>query len=617
MAQIEIIFPIYDDRFYRYLRPYVVDDLRKRDKMVSIFRFHNTLDKTCKNHIKVSVRNYLVYMFPRDTFPPIKVGLKQKLAEVDEESQRDVVWKQVQKYLSEHNWWDEIFENMKQDFMGCQLTDYVTEDTFPVNYMEQVDKLKEEILLRPLHEVITELKDKFKDKDLLEYNKFISLPKVSKLHLPKDLLINSYKKLRIQWEQLRRDIAYDKQPKHIRTPRAQNAKEYIDFNIIPTEKADEEKSLEQIFDLVFDKMRKNDTREELYQYYLNQRNKYFKRTSFQFSKYIPTVTVIDDNYKNLTKMKTIPNYFPLKQNLKNYGLHVLAPRYSYLIDLMFENKKSFCYLVAININTRKLWVEPTNVKIISKDDDEDDAKIQYRVIEQMKNSEVYIEALQTMIAKGMRVKYLKGDGEKAFDSEKAHKFYNACKPKIEFTPVKMRQQTEYPKYMDGLNMVKSIKSEPNHTSLGIIDRVIRTIREIAYNLHVGLITPEIMEYIVYLYNNTPHITLSKYAGKKVTPNDVDNNPDLEAFIVRKIHQENYVTTTRPGFNIRDGEEVIVYNVRNDKSKRRSTIEPYNWRIKQRVGNLYEIVDKDNPKHIKIISRYKIHPRLQPYNLFNL
>ena len=204
--------------------------------------------------------------------------------------------------------------------------------------------------------------------------------------------------------------------------------------------------------------------------------------------------------------------------------------------------------------------------------------------------------------KGMIVKYLKGDGEKAFISIDAKKFYN--NHGIEFETVS-RQITKYPEFMKDLHMVKSIKSEPTHSSLGIIDRVIRTIRDIAYNLEVKEISPNVMVYIVNLYNNTPHKTLSKYAGIKVSPNDVDNNPALEEFIVRKIHQENYDIMHREGYNLYPGEQVVVYNVPSSMAKRRSVIEPGNWKVKEYLGNMFEIENEKG--ETQKVSRYKIHP----------
>ena len=83
------------------------------------------------------------------------------------------------------------------------------------------------------------------------------------------------------------------------------------------------------------------------------------------------------------------------------------------------------------------------------------------------------------------------------------------------------------------------KTEPMHTSLAIIDRVTRTICDIAFNLKIGIIRLQAMKKIVDLYNNAPHKTLSKYAGFAVTPTMVQNDEKLESYIVRKIMQHNY------------------------------------------------------------------------------
>lgn len=51
---------------------------------------------------------------------------------------------------------------------------------------------------------------------------------------------------------------------------------------------------------------------------------------------------------------TISSRFPLKMNIRKYQLHKVCPRGTYLIDIMFVDK--YYYLVAINVNTRYLFV---------------------------------------------------------------------------------------------------------------------------------------------------------------------------------------------------------------------------------------------------------------------
>ena len=159
--------------------------------------------------------------------------------------------------------------------------------------------------------------------------------------------------------------------------------------------------------------------------------------------------------------------------------------------------------------------------------------------------------------------------------------------------------------MQNLNMVKAIKSEPSHSSLGIIDRVIRTIRDLAFKLQIGFITPEAMNYIVKLYNAAPHRTLSKYAGMYVSPNDVDKYDELERYIVRRMHQDNYNTMSKAGFNIPVGTKVNVFNERNAMAKRRSDIEPGQWTVSKHDGVLFELKNNKNEKQLR--SRYQITP----------
>ena len=309
------------------------------------------------------------------------------------------------------------------------------------------------------------------------------------------------------------------------------------------------------------------------------------------------------------------NRFPLKDN-KHYQLHTIAPRFSYIIDLMFENKE-FCYLVAININTRKIWVEKTNFEpppTSEEQSEEQFAKLAKVSMKNAKSTENIKRALEKILEKMKKekttIKHLRGDGESAFQSKLMKEtFYDIND--IDFVEVQREATTKYPEFMYKNHMVKSIrnkndwKTEPKHSSLGLIDRAIRTIRDLAFNMKAGIITPKIMKLIVWQYNNAPHSTLSKYAGQPVSPNEVDSNPELEAFIVRRIQQDNFNIMMKSGFNLNEGEQVKIYNERNSMMKRRSEIEDGKWYVSGREGPLFELVDEHGKTQIK--SRYQISP----------
>lgn len=203
--------------------------------------------------------------------------------------------------------------------------------------------------------------------------------------------------------------------------------------------------------------------------------------------------------------------------------------------------KNICYLVAININTRYLVVEPMNVEMINNNDD---ASI--RVTKAKKNITKFLRALQK-VRESVTIKYLYGDGERAFIGKQVKDYYDANN--IVWHDVPRMTVTDY----DSIT-----KTEPQHTSLGIIDRVIRTIRDIAWNMKVKTITPTIMKSIVDQYNNAPHNTLSHYAGFPVSPTMVQNDASLEEYIIREIMKENYNITRTSLLSI--GDKVKVYNL---------------------------------------------------------
>ena len=175
---------------------------------------------------------------------------------------------------------------------------------------------------------------------------------------------------------------------------------------------------------------------------------------------------------------------------------------------------------------------------------------------------------------------------------------------IDFKTVPRLVMGVYPDFM--IKVQKSVTTDPLHGSLGIVDRVIRTIRDIAYNMQIGIITPQIMDNIVKQYNNAPHKGLSKWAGFSVSPKMVNDDPDLETYIVRRICQENYNVMNRPGFKIKAGTNVKVYNEKDSMSKRRSIIQPGSFKVKGFKNGLYEVEGNVNGKNkIQRIPRYKL------------
>ena len=128
----------------------------------------------------------------------------------------------------------------------------------------------------------------------------------------------------------------------------------------------------------------------------------------------------------------------------------------------------------------------------------------------------------------------------------------------------------------------------------------------AYNMKIGIITPNIMAEIVNQYNNAPHKGLSKWAGFLVTPKMVNDDPELEDYIVRKICQENFNVMNKPGFVLNKGTHVKVYNNKDVMNKRRSIIQPGDFVINGFRNGLYGVQGRVNGINMtQWIPRYKL------------
>jgi hypothetical protein len=216
-----------------------------------------------------------------------------------------------------------------------------------------------------------------------------------------------------------------------------------------------------------------------------------------------------------------------------------------------------------------------------------------------KTSGDYIIALQAIMSRCGKIRRLIGDGESAFVSRMTKRFYDANR--ITFIPVR-RESSAYAGFMTDANA--KIKSSPNHTSLGIVDRVIRTIRDMAYQMSVESITPEIMRRICQFYDAAPHRTLSKIMGFDVSPDMAEQDGDLEREIVRRIQTNNYRVRNQYGFQLPIGCRVYIYNPKDVLLKRRAQVKPYIGVVEGVEGSLYLV---RTPVGIEKCSRYQLKP----------
>lgn len=301
-------------------------------------------------------------------------------------------------------------------------------------------------------------------------------------------------------------------------------------------------------------------------------------------------TIIDNELKNAKSSKHVHNSFPLKENRK-FFLHSVHNPDTYFMDIMFTGR--FGYLICINANTRYLYAEVLNGRFKFGEG----LRYGSRVV---RSSENFINTFESLLNKGFKPKLLVADDEGCFHSQTTLAFYR--KHNIQFQGVPRLKKGVYPKFMSK----RYEKTEPLHSSLGIVDRVIRTLRDMAYNAEIDVIQPQEMKRLVELYNNSPHATLSYYAGEQVSPLMAQRDPVLEKFIMRRICQENFNVKAQDGYEIPIGEIVKVYNDFDKFDKRRSMIQPGNYYVSDYRRGLYEITNYDT-NETQELPRARIQP----------
>ena len=314
------------------------------------------------------------------------------------------------------------------------------------------------------------------------------------------------------------------------------------------------------------------------------------------------IDALQTKYNLTANTNASTNYFPLKRNIKHYSLHKVSLPHTYIIDLMFDH--GLIYIIAINVNTKYLYTQLVN-RELKANIDEQGNEINVEKITGTIDTRIYLEKLREMFTNGFHPKHLISDGENAFGSKIATTFYK--QHNITYQTVPRQAVTQQPSFMITNERDKRMqrKTNPLHSSLGILDRVIRTIRDMAYNMNVVRITPKIMNNIVLQYNNAPHKALSKWLGFQASPQMVHDDYMLEEYIIRQITKANNAITNSYGYNIPPNTHVNVYNEKDSMIKRRTVIQPNDHKVIGKRGALFIVADNKNK--VQYVPRYKLDP----------
>ena len=182
------------------------------------------------------------------------------------------------------------------------------------------------------------------------------------------------------------------------------------------------------------------------------------------------------------------------------------------------------------------------------------------------------------------------------------------------------QSKEFQQFLKDNNILFQSTIKDMHTSLSLIDRICRTIRDIAFNLNLkGIYNQQAMDLILYYYNNTAHDTLSQLIFKSnpdlkkrypegITPAIMEDNAELENEYVKACIEYNFKVKSQEDFILNPGDIVkIIFNGGTGRgakfTKKRAYLDKNDYIVQGYVGNMLEL---KNSKTDEIIYR----PRYQ-------
>lgn len=290
-------------------------------------------------------------------------------------------------------------------------------------------------------------------------------------------------------------------------------------------------------------------------------------------------------------------YFNVRKQIKNYQFKTYSRVPGGFIGDIFFNKSKFACLLLININTRKAYAYAlNNVEIKPIGEKNDYGSQEYTITYSTTNKKTTTNLINVFkqflndidnkpkarIPKESKITSLRFDNESAVKSKMFQTMLQ--NNKIKFIPV----------------------VEGSHTSLSLIDRLCRTIRDISYNMGIKILTQNDINKVLNVYNNMYHSSLSKILGKKITPNEVNEHPELEQQIINYcIDYNKQLKVLHPEIELQVGQICKVYQPFDKFKKRRRLLKKDYYKIISKTGNIYTVQNTRNNKKIDV-PRYFIY-----------
>lgn len=301
-------------------------------------------------------------------------------------------------------------------------------------------------------------------------------------------------------------------------------------------------------------------------------------------------------------------YFNVRKQIKNYQFKTYSRIPGGFIGDIFFNKSKFACLLLININTRKAYAYALNNVEIKPINQKNDYGSQAINGPDSKEGQKYTITYSTTNKKTTSNLI---NVFKQFLNDINHESKGPGSERGQITSLRFDNESAVKSKQfqtmlrnNGIKFVPVV--EGSHTSLSLIDRLCRTIRDISYNMGIKILTQNDINKVLNVYNNMYHSSLSKMLGKKITPNEVNNNPELEQQIINYcIDYNKQLKVLHPEIELQVGQICKVYQPFDKFKKRRRLLKKDYYKIVNKTGNIYTVQNIRNNKKIDV-PRYFIY-----------
>ena len=248
---------------------------------------------------------------------------------------------------------------------------------------------------------------------------------------------------------------------------------------------------------------------------------------------------------------------------------------SWLVDLVKFG--DYWYVFFVEANTRYLIVIQGNSDFLTP------SAIEVNTNKRVP-TDIFLEVFKRFEEmNGKPVTNLIGDSEKAFWSKLMMEYYQEKNIAVEINNV----------------------SKQGHIRMSILDRIVRTMRDICYNMHLEKnVAPNEMIQAVVVYNDTTHHTFRKMLNKDLTPKMLHENPDYEKQFIQALKLDNIHISSQRGFHIPVGIKVVAFDELAPLEKRkRSKVLEGDYVVEQfNLDGTYKLKNNDDGSILASVPR---------------